>query len=124
LVQAFKFNSGKFRETRTNREHEDRISLVYESRIKLETLDGNSTFALFFIGIVEGLVQLGPLGIAVTNRPIVPAPGDYDAGEISRMIGRETEVLGENLPQCLYVHHKRLMLTGREPGPLLWEASD
>jgi hypothetical protein len=33
-------------------------------------------------------VQLGPLAIAATNKPIVPAPGDYDDGEISRMIGR------------------------------------
>jgi hypothetical protein len=34
-------------------------------------------------------VQLGPLGTAATNRPIVPAPGDYDDGEIcGKMIGR------------------------------------
>jgi hypothetical protein len=33
-------------------------------------------------------VQLGPLGTAATNRPIVPAPGDYDDGEIGGMIGR------------------------------------
>jgi hypothetical protein len=25
---------------------------------------------------------LGPLGTAATNRPSVPAPGDYDDGEI------------------------------------------
>jgi hypothetical protein len=31
---------------------------------------------------------LGPLGSAVTNRPIVPSPGDYDDGEIGGMIGR------------------------------------
>jgi hypothetical protein len=31
---------------------------------------------------------LGPLGTAATNRPIVPAPGDYDDGEIGEMIGR------------------------------------
>jgi hypothetical protein len=32
---------------------------------------------------------LGPLGTAATNRPIVPAPGDYDDGEIGgMMIGR------------------------------------
>jgi hypothetical protein len=31
---------------------------------------------------------LGPLGTAATNRPIVPAPGDYDPGEIGGMIGR------------------------------------
>jgi hypothetical protein len=32
----------------------------------------------FLIGTVGGGVQLGPLGTAATNRPIVPAPGDYD----------------------------------------------
>jgi hypothetical protein len=32
---------------------------------------------------------LGPLGTAATNRPIVPALGDYDDGEIGGMkIGR------------------------------------
>jgi hypothetical protein len=31
---------------------------------------------------------LGPLGTAATNRPIVPAPGDYDDGEIGGIIGR------------------------------------
>jgi hypothetical protein len=36
----------------------------------------------------------------------------------------ETEVLGENLPQCRFVHHKPHMLPGREPGPRWWEASD
>jgi hypothetical protein len=41
---------------------------------------------------------LGPLGTAATNRPIVPTPGDYDDGESGGMNGRETEVLGENLP--------------------------
>jgi hypothetical protein len=36
----------------------------------------------------------------------------------------ETEVLGENIPQCLFVHHKSHMLPGRELGPPRWEASD
>jgi hypothetical protein len=31
---------------------------------------------------------MGPLGNAATNRAIVPAPGDYDGGEIVGMIGR------------------------------------
>jgi hypothetical protein len=31
---------------------------------------------------------LGLLGTAATNRPNVPAPGDYDDGEIGGMIGR------------------------------------
>jgi hypothetical protein len=35
-----------------------------------------------------GGVQLGPLGTAATNMPIVPAPGDYDVGEIGGMFGR------------------------------------
>jgi hypothetical protein len=35
----------------------------------------------------------------------------------------ETEVLGENLPQCRFVHHKPHMLPVREPGPPGWEAS-
>jgi hypothetical protein len=42
----------------------------------------------FLIGIMGGGVQLGPLGTATTNRPIVPAPGDYDGGEIDGMIGK------------------------------------
>jgi hypothetical protein len=36
----------------------------------------------FLICILGSEVQLGPLGTAATNRPIVPAPGDYDDGEI------------------------------------------
>jgi hypothetical protein len=40
----------------------------------------------------------------------VSAPADYDDGEIGgMMIGKETEVLGENLPQCRFVHHKTHM---------------
>jgi hypothetical protein len=37
---------------------------------------------------VGGGVQLGPLSTAVTSRPIVPAPGDYDDREIGGMTGR------------------------------------
>jgi hypothetical protein len=29
---------------------------------------------------------LGPLGTAATNRPVVPAPGDYDDGEMGGMM--------------------------------------
>jgi hypothetical protein len=42
----------------------------------------------FFNWYSGGGVQLGPLGIAATNRPIVPAQGDYDDREIGGMIGR------------------------------------
>jgi hypothetical protein len=69
-------------------------------------------------------VQLSPLGTATTDRPIVPALGDYDDGEFGGMAG-ETEVLGENPPQVHLVHHKsHLTRPGIEPGPPRWKASD
>jgi hypothetical protein len=43
---------------------------------------------IFFIIIVGGGIQWGSLGTAATNKPIVPAPGDYDDGEIGGMTGR------------------------------------
>jgi hypothetical protein len=52
-------------------------------------------------------VELGPLDTAATNRAIVPAPSNYDDGEIGGMvIGRGTKVFGENLLHCRYVHHE------------------
>jgi hypothetical protein len=80
--------------------------------------------AVFLTGVVGGGVQLDPFSTAATNRPIVPAPGDYEDGEIGGMIGRGNRSTRRNLPQCSFVHHKPHMLPGREPGPLRWEASD
>jgi hypothetical protein len=37
---------------------------------------------------VGGGIQLDPIGTEATNRRILPAPGDYDDGEIDEMIGR------------------------------------
>jgi hypothetical protein len=47
----------------------------------------NST-PVSLISIAGDGVQLGPLGTAATDRPIVPAPGDYDDGEIGGIIGK------------------------------------
>jgi hypothetical protein len=44
--------------------------------------------------------------------------------KLMECLAGQTEVLGENLPQCRFVRHKPHMLPGREPGPLRWEASD
>jgi hypothetical protein len=39
-------------------------------------------------------------------------------------LAREIEELGENLPQCSFVHLKPHMLPGREPRLPLWELSN
>jgi hypothetical protein len=44
--------------------------------------------------------------------------------KLVELLAGETEILGENLPQCRFVHHKPHMLPGREPWPQWWEASD
>jgi hypothetical protein len=42
----------------------------------------------FLIWVVGGGVQLCSFGAPATNRLIVPAPGDYDDGEIGGIIGK------------------------------------
>jgi hypothetical protein len=52
-------------------------------------VEGVREQSIFLNGIMGDGVQLGPLGTAAINRPIVPAPGVYDDGEIGgMMIGR------------------------------------
>jgi hypothetical protein len=55
-------------------------------RISLKTARKRHFFLIFFIWIVGGGVQLGPLGIAASKRHIVPTPGDYDDGKIGGMM--------------------------------------
>jgi hypothetical protein len=77
---------------------------------------------VFFL-VSWGGVRLNPLGTSATNWPIVPVP---ECGAIGgmRMVG-ETEVLGTNLPQCHFVHHKSHMTRPvLEHEPQRWEAGD
>jgi hypothetical protein len=82
-------------------------------------------FLFFLIGIVGGGVQLGPLGTAATNRPIVPAPGDYDDGEIGgMMIGRGIRSTWSRRAPVPLCPPQTPMLPGRERGPPRWEVID
>jgi hypothetical protein len=69
---------------------------------------------------------LGPLGTTATNRPIVPAPCDYDDGEIGGMMigkgNRNTRRKPAPVPLC--PPQTTHALPGREPGPPRWEAGD
>jgi hypothetical protein len=51
---------------------------------------------------------------------------DDECGSVGGMrIGRGTEILGEDLPQCHFVHHmSHTTLPGLEPGPPRWEDGD
>jgi hypothetical protein len=69
---------------------------------------------------------LGPLGTVVTYRPTVPAPGDYEDGEIGgMMIGRgNRNTRRKPTPVPLCPPQTPTYLSGREPGSPRWEASD
>jgi hypothetical protein len=82
--------------------------------------------AVFFNWYRGDGVQLGPLGTSATNRPIIPAPGDYEAGEFGGMItgrgNRSTRRKPAPVPLCPpQIPHD---LTGREPGQPRWEPRD
>jgi hypothetical protein len=72
---------------------------------------------------VGGGIQ-GPLGTAATNGLLYQPRVIMIMEKLVEWLAEETEVLGENLPQCRYVHHKPHMPPGREPGSPRWEASD
>jgi hypothetical protein len=80
----------------------------------------------FLIFILGSGVELGPLGTAGTNKPVVPAPRDYDGGEIGgMMIGRGNRSTGrKSVPMPLCPPQTLHALPGGEPGPPRWETSD
>jgi hypothetical protein len=90
-----------------------------------ELTNENFTLRLFFF-----LICLVGGGIKVhsTLRPLIgllyQPPGDLMMEKSVEWLAGETEVLGENLSQCRFVHHKSHMLPVLEPGPPRWEASD
>jgi hypothetical protein len=61
------------------------ISLPLSYLMKFTNPEATS-YALFFNWYWGGWSPIGPLGTAATNRTTVPAPGDYDDGEIDGMM--------------------------------------
>jgi hypothetical protein len=66
----------------------------------------------------------GPLGTAATNGLLCQPRVIMMMEKLVEWLAGETEVLGGNLPECRFVHHKPHMLPGRELRPPRWEASD
>jgi hypothetical protein len=62
--------------------------------------------AIFFNWYGGGWSPIGSILHAATNRPIVAAPGNYDDGEIGRMIGkgnRNTRTIPAPMPLCVCI---------------------
>jgi hypothetical protein len=68
-------------------------------------------YAFFLVLWAE--VRLSPLNTSATNWPTVPAPDDRWWMNVEQSVywdlAEETEILGENLPQCHSVYHKSHM---------------
>jgi hypothetical protein len=62
---------------------------------------------------VGGGVQLGPLGTGATSGLLYEPRVIMMMEKLVEWLAGETEVLGENLSQCGFVHHKPHMLPGR-----------
>jgi hypothetical protein len=71
-------------------------------------------------------VKLGPLGTTATNWRILHAPGEYEGGEFGRMmIGRGNRYTRRKPAPVSHCPPQIPQdVTGREPGPPRWEASD
>jgi hypothetical protein len=65
----------------------------------------NTNLIIFFICIVGGGIQ-GPLGIVATSGLLCQPRVIMMMEKSVECLAGESEVLGENLPQCRFVHHK------------------
>jgi hypothetical protein len=72
----------------------------------------------FLISIVGGGVQLGPLGNAATNGLLCQPRVIMMMEKLVELLAGETEVLGENLLQCRFVHHLPWLTLG--PWRWMW----
>jgi hypothetical protein len=83
----------------------------------------NAIFWDFFYYLVcEAIDTVATPGLLCQPRVIVKMIMEK---QMECRLERETEVLGENLPQRHFVHHKSHMTRpGFEPGPPQWEAGD
>jgi hypothetical protein len=48
---------------------------------------------------------------------------DGDCGAVGECLAGETEILGESLPQCRFVHKSRVTCPEPEPRSTRWEAA-
>jgi hypothetical protein len=74
-----------------------------------------SRHSFFLIGIVGGGVQLVPLDTAATNGLLCQPRVIMMMEKLVEWLAGETEVLGENLLQSRFVHHKPHMLPNANP---------
>jgi hypothetical protein len=86
-------------------------------------------YRYFFLNSINaGGVQLivSPLGRSAPNWPIVHAPCDYEDGEFGEIIIGRINQSTRRKPTPVPLCHPQIPhgLTGREPGPPRWEASD
>jgi hypothetical protein len=84
------------------------------------------SMSFLLVRMVGDGVQLGKLDTSATDWPIVPAPGDYENGELGEMMTGKgnRNTLRKPTPVPLRPPQLPHDLTGREPGPPRWEASD
>jgi hypothetical protein len=80
-------------------------------------------FDSFFFNLYSGGSNQVPLDTAATNGLLCQPRVIMIMEKSVEWLAGETEVLGENLPQCRFVHHKPHMLPVLEPGPPRWVAS-